>query len=61
MVTEVTLASSSCGGAFRLRWRRRLELEIGHGVRGNGEGAHMELVGRLSKLGDVRTAVESWR
>ena len=27
-------ATSPCGGASRLRWRERLELEIGHGVRG---------------------------
>ena len=45
MVTEASPASSSCGGASRLRWRRRLELEIGHAVRGKrSRGSH--LVGR---------------
>ena len=33
-VTGASPATSPCGGASRLRWRERLELEIGHGVRG---------------------------
>ena len=41
MVTGVSPVSSLCGGASRLRWRRRLELEIGHGVRGKrSRGSH---------------------
>ena len=34
LVTGASPATSPCGGASRLRWRERLELEIGHGVRG---------------------------
>src|SRR4051794_1410127 len=56
MVTGVSPASSSCGGASRLRWRRQLELEISMELGVNETGAHMESVGRLSKLGEVQTA-----
>ena len=51
-VTGASPATSPCGGASRLRWRERLELEIGHGLGGNEAGAHGDHDETVGVLGE---------